>query len=149
MTSAITLEKRSSVNAKQILAAVLCCILIMSVCMMANSTIAYCSNTTGNNTNTNATTAASTAIETAIEDMANQIYKTLRSIITPITIIGFAWAGFQFLLGGSQGTEKARKIIMGAGIGLALVVFAPLFGQAIATWFAASGTGNLSNYNPL
>ena len=141
MISALTLENKASCNAKQLLTAVLCCILVMSVCLMGNATIAQCNGT--------ATTQAATAIENAIEEMANQVYKTMRSIITPFTIIGFAWAGFQFLLGGSQGTEKARKILIGSGVGLALVVFAPLFGQAIATWFASSGTGDLSQYNPL
>lgn len=137
--NAMTLENKNTFNAKQLLAAAMCCVLVLSLCMMGTIGASLCT----------ATTAAADAIETAIEEMANQIYKTMRSIITPLTIIGFAWAGFQFLLGGNQGTEKARKILMGAGIGLALVVFAPLFGQAIATWFAASGTGNLSEYNPL
>lgn len=140
--NAITLENKTTFNAKQLATIALCFVLILSVCFIGTFGATVC-------TSTDATTEAAEAIETAIEEMANQIYQTMRSIITPLTIIGFAWAGFQFLLGGNQGTEKARKILIGAGIGLALVVFAPLFGQAIATWFAASGTGNLSDYNPL
>lgn len=144
MSTAITLESKPAFNAKQMLTMVMCFVLVMSIFVMGTTGTVLCSNT-----NANATTQAADAIETGITEMANQIYKTMRSIITPLTIIGFAWAGFQFLLGGNQGTEKARKILMGAGIGLALVVFAPLFGQAIATWFASSGTGDLSQYNPL
>lgn len=142
MPTAITLEAKTVFQAKQILCMVLCCIFIMSIVLFSSAAISLC-------TEGDATASAANAIEAAINEMANQIYKTMRSVITPLTIIGFAWAGFQFLLGGSQGTEKARKILIGSAVGLALVVFAPLFGQAIATWFAASGTGNLTDYNPL
>lgn len=142
MSTAMTFETKKTIHVKQMLCMVMCCVLILSVFMLGTASVAMC-------TGSNATTSAATAIEDGINEMANQIYKTMRSIITPITIIGFAWAGFQFLLGGAQGTEKARKILMGSAIGLALVVFAPLFGQAVATWFASSGTGDLSDYNPL
>lgn len=123
---------------------VLCCVLLVAVAMVGTSQVAYCTTTPAAST-----TNPGDAIQAGITEMATQIYTTMRAIITPLTIIAFAFAGFQFLTGGTQGTEKAKKTLMAGGMGLALVIFAPVFGQAIATWFQAQGGGTLDQYNPL
>lgn len=138
-------ENRTAVNIRSVFM-VLCCVILIAVAMVGNSQVAYC--TAAADPATGSSDPAS-AIQTGITQMATQIYTTMRAIITPLTIIAFAFAGFQFLTGGNQGTEKAKKTLMAGGVGLALVIFAPLFGQAIATWFAGSGTGDLGQYNPL
>lgn len=140
----LTIDKAAC---KQILVILLCCIVLTGFVMLCTSGIAFC--TGGEATPGDATDAAADAISNAVNQMATKIYQTMRSIITPIVIVAFGFAGFQFLMGGAQGTEKARKTMIGSCIGLAIVIFAPLFGQAIATWFAASGGGDLSQYNPL
>lgn len=126
----------------------LCCIFICAFVLLDSADIAYCEETTPEE-ESSATTDAGTAIEGAVNEMTDRIYTTMRSIIMPCTAIGFAAAGFMFLLGGSQGTEKARRVIVACIAGLVLVIFAPLFAQAIATWFASNGGGDLSSYNPL
>lgn len=140
MSTAMTLETKNIVHAKQTLCMVMCCVLIMSVFLLGTASVSLC---------TGAASDAASAIQTGINQMATEIYKLMRGIITPLTICGFAWAGFSFLLGGSQGTEKARKILIGSAVGLALVAFAPVFGQAVATWFSGTSSGDLSTFNPL
>lgn len=142
MNGTTLIEKKHNAVVVRNVFTVLCCIMLVSVMMLGTSTVAYCSNTgTTNN--------PGDAIQSGITEMATQIYTTMRAIITPLTIIAFAFAGFQFLTGGNQGTEKAKKTLIAGGMGLALVIFAPLFGQAIATWFASQGSGSLDQYNPL
>lgn len=118
----------------------LCCLFTGTV-MLGTMDVAYCeeSDTAGE---------AANAIEQAVTTTATQIYKTMRAIITPLVICSFAYAGFLFFLGGSQGTEKARKVAVTSLIGLVFVIFAPEIGQAIATWFKGSGGDDLSNFNP-
>ena len=140
MTEAITLRSTNKKRNLNAILSVICCVLCLSIFMLGTATVAYCDDVTDE---------AAAAISTAITEMSTKIYQTMRSIITPLTIIAFAFAGFQFLLGGAQGTEKARKTAIGAGIGLAVVIFAPVFGQAVATWFSSNGQGDLSGYNPL
>lgn len=142
MDNVITLnERKSNVNIRNLFL-ILCCVLFVAVVMLGTSGVAYCDEDDPGS-------EAGTAISTSVSAMATQIYKTMRAIITPLVIVAFAFAGFQFLLGGKNGTEKARNTLFGAAFGLAIVIFAPLFGQAIATWFAGSGTGDLTEYNPL
>ena len=118
----------------------LCVMFLFCAMMVLTPETAFCEETTS---------TASNQIASAVETMATQIYKTMRSIITPIAICGFGFAGFQFVLGGASGAEKARKAVIGAVISLCMVIFAPLFGQAIATWFSGFGGGDLSSFNPL
>lgn len=140
MPVSATLEASATKNRmiQQLTSIVTCCAMLLGMFMFMTVSTAFCSNTT-----------AGDNIQNAVNDGANQIFTVMRAIVTPICIILFGFAGFQFLLGGQQGTEKARKTIFAAVLGLALVLLAPLFGQAVATWFANSATGSLDNYNPL
>lgn len=122
----------------------LCVMFLFCAMMVLTPQIAYCEDGEGENTSN-----ASNQIASAVETTANWIYKTMRAIITPISICAFGFAGFQFILGGASGAEKARKAIIGAVVSLCLVIFAPLFGQAIATSFSGFGGGDLSSFNPL
>ncbi len=127
----------------RVLAFVLCMMMAMSTMMFSTSTVAYCADEAA------ATETAANNIANSVEQMAGWIYQTMRAIATPITIVIFAYAGIQFLVGGSQGTEKARKACFSGIFGLALIAFAPVLGQAVATWLVGSFDGNLGNYNPL
>lgn len=133
----ITLKNNSRTLTRTI-AMMLCCVLFASICILGTADVAYC-------------TAADAAgqLEDAATDVVNIIYSTMRKIIAPLTCVLFAFAGYQFAFGGSQGTEKARKSLFGAVGGLVLVIFAPVLVQAIATAFTGVGTGDLSQYNPL
>lgn len=118
----------------------ICCAMVLTFALVCNTEVAYCTSTG---------TDVGLALEEAITNIANEIYKAMRGIITPFVVIAFAAAGFQFLLGGNQGTEKAKKYIFGGAIGLVFVVFAPVFAQQLALWFASYGASDLSSYNPL
>lgn len=126
-------------NMHRCFAMLLCFMMVASMFICANVDVAMC--TTKN--------TAGSAIQNAVSDMSNQIYTVMRAIVIPLVICGLCIAGFQFLIGGNQGSEKARKIVIGCLFAVAFVAFAPLFGQAIGTWVASSGTGDLSKYNPL
>lgn len=118
----------------------LCFIMVCGIFLFANASIAMC---------TGGAAEAGTAIQSAVTDMSNQIYKVMRAIVIPLVICGLCIAGFQFLIGGTQGAEKARKLVIGCLFAVAFVAFAPLFGQAIGSWVSGSGTGDISGYNPL
>lgn len=133
-----------------IISLVMCAVLMMSMFLFVNVDTAYCRGGNTNSSNNNSgTTAAGDNIQNAVNDGAQEVIRVMRAIVTPICIILIAFAGFQFLIGGQQGTEKARKTLMAAALGIAVVLLAPLFGQALATWFANASSGNLSDYNPL
>lgn len=143
MTHAITLESQNSKRQiRSIISMVMCCVMMLSVFMFLNVNTAFCSGT-------GAATSAGENIQNAVNDGANEVITVMRAIVTPICIILIAFAGFQFLIGGQQGTEKAKKTLMAAGLGIAVVLLAPLFGQALATWFADAAGEDLSTYNPL
>lgn len=139
--ASVTLEEPNSKQRmiQQLTSIVTCCAMMLGMFMFMTVSTAFC---TGTNT-------AGQNIQNAVNDGANQIFTVMRAIVTPICIVLFGFAGFQFLLGGQQGTEKARKTIFAAVLGLALVLLAPLFGQAVATWFANSAPNDLKDYNPL
>lgn len=148
MTHAITLERNSSaISMQSIVSMMLCCLLVLSCFMFLSTETAFC---TGADANAGGGTSdAASNIQNAVTDGTNQIFQVMRAIVTPICIVLIGFSGFQFLLGGQQGTEKARKTLVAAGLGIAVVLLAPLFGQAIATWFADSASGDLSQYNPI
>lgn len=132
-----TLLESSKKTVLRNIAMCLCCVLMLSMFMLGSSVVAYCDDDPGD------------AIQAGINAMATQIYTVIRQVAVPITIVIFAVAGVQFLIGGAKGTEKARTTVFAGVGGLCIIIFAPVFGQAVATWFAGIGTGDLSNYNPL
>ena len=131
----------------RVLALVMCLMMAMSTMMLGTSTVAYCADE--NIAVTPSTETAANTIADSVEEMAGWVYVSMRAIATPITIIVFAYAGFQFLVGGASGTEKARKAVFAGIGGLALVAFAPVLGNAVAGWLVNSFDGDLGNYNPL
>lgn len=131
-------------NVIRTLALFLCCMMFLSVIAFGTADVAYCEPD-----DTKPVEDPGAQIEYAVNEMTTKIYVTMRRIITPITICFLALSGFQFLFGGRQGTEKARTMFIASFAGIALVVFAPLFANAIASWFASSGAKDLSEYNPL
>lgn len=135
------------------IAMMLCCVMLCSVCLLGTSSVAFCAPTTATQPGATAPAGdlntAAGEIQTAVETMTEAIYTTMRKIITPIVIVAFGFAGFNFLLGGPQGTEKARKGVIAAIAGMAIVLFAPLFGKAVATAFMGGANDSWSNYNPL
>jgi len=148
MTQTITLRNPARKrNLRQILS-LCCCVLCLMVFMLSETTVAYCAEEDAG-AGENATDQAASAISSAVNELATKIYQTMRTVISPLTILAFAVAGFYFLLGGAQGTEKARRTAVAAFMGLIIVIFAPVFGQAVASWFSGYGQGNLANYNPL
>ncbi len=118
----------------------LCLTLCVSMVMVGSMSVAFC---------TDDVAGAGDAIQGAVSGMTEQIYSVMRAIIIPMCIIALAFAGFQFLVGGTQGAEKARKAVIGVVLAIAFIVFAPLFGKAIGSWVKDEGTGDWDGYNPL
>lgn len=123
------------------IALMLCCIMCCSIFVMGNTSLALCA--------PDPTTSVAEDIGDAVEDVTENIYSTMRKIVIPICIVVIAAAGFYFVLGGSQGTEKARKVIIGAVVFLILVVFAPVIGKSLGDMFSSQGAGEWGGYNPL
>lgn len=124
------------------IALMLCCIMCCSIFVMGNTSLALCAPT-------DPTNSVAEDIGGAVEDVTENIYSTMRKVVIPICIVVIAAAGFYFVLGGSQGTEKARKVIIGAVIFLVLVVFAPVIGKSLGDMFSEQGAGEWGSYNPL
>lgn len=124
---------------KAYIAYTLIILMITTMFMAATAAVAFCADGNG----------FGTAIQDAVSSMTEDIYGVMRAIIIPCCILALGLAGFQFLVGGAQGAEKARKICMGVIGAVAFVVFAPTIGAAIGTWVKNEGTGTWDNYNPL
>lgn len=134
----ITIESRERrTDWKSIFTVLMAFALLLNMAMFMGADLGYCAGDAASN------------IQNAFNDGANQVYTVMRAVVTPICIILIGAAGFQFLFGGQRGTEKARSMLFAAGIGIAVVLLAPLFGQALATWFKDSASGDLGNFNPL
>lgn len=131
-------NEQKKLFAIRMLAFLLAVAMFLPLPLIGGMTAAYCSEAEG-----------AEAIGDLVETVAEKIYTLFRQIVTPIVICMFAYAGFQFLLGGNRGTEKARSILFGACIGLILVAFAPIIGKEFAKWFVNYGGGSFSGYNPL
>lgn len=89
------------------------------------------------------------AIEDVVTLAAGKIYQIIRAVIIPIVIVAIAYAGLSFLVGGSRGTETARKYMIGSFIAIILVVFAPIIGNEVGKWFSSYGSDTFNSYNPL
>lgn len=133
-----------SKDACRLLTMVLCMCLCLSMFLATNLEVAYCDPT-------EATEAGESIdkIQDIVTTGADKIYNIIRAIVIPIVIVFIAWAGILFLIGGSKGTEKARTIFIGCAAAIVFVAFAPVIGNEVGGWFKDSGTGPISDYNPL
>ncbi len=131
-------------SAIQFLVFVCCAVMFVCMFMATNIGIAYCADET-----TPATPNAADVLVSAITDGTQQVYNMIRAITIPILIVTITFAGVSFLIGGRNGTENARKIAIGSFVGVVIIVFAPVLGQTVGSWFANVGTGDFSEYNPL
>ena len=150
----------------QAVALIMCVFTFVFVAMAGNATTAYCdmSNWGGNNSATTPTSGdtstalgntssssgtASTGITNAVNSITNQVYKIVRSVVVPFCIVALAFAGFQFLIGGNQGAEKARKVVIGCICAIGFVVFAPMVVQVVSGLVASEGSNDMEDYNSL
>ena len=137
----LTINSRS----KQLLTLALCCVLFVSVFMLASTNVAFCA-TTAKTT----TSGVATGIENAFSQITEQIYNIMKAVIVPCCIVALAFAGFQFLMGGNQGAEKARKVVIGCACAIGFVVFAPMVVKAVAGIIkAGNDDSGWDDYNPL
>lgn len=120
---------------------VLCALFCFSAAMLGSVDIALCNQSSD-------TANAITAISDAVVMMTSNIYGFILSIITPAAICCFAIAGGMFILGGKNGTEKARTLAFSGIIGILVVVFAPLIASEVASWVAPFANSDLSEFNP-
>ena len=119
----------------------LCVCLCLMLFLTAGMDVAFCAEDDAS--------AGIDAIEDVVTLAAGKIYQIIRAVIIPIVIVAIAYAGLSFLVGGSRGTETARKYMIGAFIAIILVVFAPIIGNEVGKWFSSYGSDSFNNYNPL
>lgn len=122
----------------QIITIALCVFLFVGMFMLATTTSAFCGDEDLSNT-----------IQGAVSGVTEKIYDIMRAVIVPCCIVALGFAGFQFIFGGNQGAEKARKVVFASGAAIGFVVFAPLVVNTIAGMVKNSGTDDWGNYNPL
>lgn len=130
-----TMNSRS----KQLLTMVLCCVLFVSVFMLSTTAVAFCADD------------VSTGIESAFYKVTEEVYDIMKTVIVPCCIVALAFAGFQFLMGGNQGAEKARKVVIGCACAIGFVVFAPMVVKLVAGIIGNSNNSEKKweDYNPL
>ena len=78
------------------------------------------------------------AIESRIASGLGAIYKIITAIAVLCAVIAALFSVYNFFFGGEKGVEKARKILIYAGIGLAIVYLAPVAVKQISIWFSDS-----------
>lgn len=122
----------------QIITIALCVFLFVGMFMLASTTAAFCDDEDLGNT-----------IQGAVSGVTEKIYSIMRAVIVPCCIVALGFAGFQFIFGGNQGAEKARKVVFASGAAIGFVVFAPLVVNTIAGMVKTSGKDDWDNYNPL
>ena len=122
----------------QIITIALCVFLFVGMFMLATTTSAFCDEAQLGDT-----------IQSAVSGVTDEIYNIMRAVIVPCCIVALGFAGFQFIFGGNQGAEKARKVVFASGAAIAFVVFAPLAVNTIATMVKNAGNDKIDNYNPL
>lgn len=120
----------------QIMSMALCVFVFVGFILVGTANVAHCA-------------SAADTIKGIVNNLAGQGYAILRAIIIPCCIVALAAAGFQFIAGGNQGSEKARKTVIAVGCAVAFVVFAPVVVNLIGTAVKDQGSGNINNYNPL
>lgn len=123
----------------QIITIALCVFLFVGMFMLATTTSAFCAENpdVGND------------IQNAVSQVTEKIYSIMRSVIVPCCIVALGFAGFQFIFGGSQGAEKARKVVFASGAAIGFVVFAPMVVKTIAKMVSNNGNSAWNEYNVL
>jgi uncharacterized protein YggT (Ycf19 family) len=124
----------------QMLTLALCVFAFVGVIMVGSTTVAFCD------------TGVSSTIKSAVSGITEEIYNIMKAIIVPFCIVALAFAGFQFLIGGNQGAEKARKVIIAVACALGFIIFAPIVVKAITTIVQsgnANATDDWNSFNPL
>lgn len=128
----------------QMLALVLCVFAFVGMIMISSTTVAFC-----------AEPDVAGTINNAFSQITMQIFNIIKAVIVPCCIVALGFAGFQFLVGGNQGAEKARKVVIAVACAIGFVLFAPLVVQAV-TKILASGSGTHTDsksdwdkFNPL
>lgn len=120
----------------QVLSLTLCVFAFVGMLMIGTATTAFCEDNLE-------------SIENAFSSVTEQGYKIMRAVVVPCCIVALAFAGFHFLVGGSQGGEKARKTVIGVCLAMFFVVFAPMAVNTVANMVAQNGNSGWDNYNPL
>ena len=125
----------------QLLTLALCVFAFVGMIMVGSTTVAFC-----------AGSGVSTTINNAFSRITEEIYNIMKAVIVPCCIVALAFAGFQFLIGGNQGAEKARKVIIAVACALGFIIFAPIVVKSI-TAIVQSGNDSASDdwnsFNPL
>ena len=119
----------------QVLSLVLCVFAFVAVFMIGTTTTAYCE--------------GADTIQQAFSNTTKKIYDVMRAVIIPCCIVALGFAGFNFIAGGNQGGEKARKTVIGVCCAVFFVVFAPVIMNTIGGFVSTDGAGNWDGYNPL
>ncbi|MBQ7025421.1 MAG: hypothetical protein IJN31_02325 [Peptococcaceae bacterium] len=143
MTKALTLNSGNYTIAVRTISIMLCCIMCMSLFMLAGTNVAYCEGTA---------TEPKDAIDSIVDafgSFTTKLYTLMRQIAAPISALCFGFAGVMFIIGGKNGPEKARVLIIGGIVGVVLIIAAPLIAREVAGMGVGIGAGDLNNYNPL
>ena len=101
-------------------------IIAMSALLMLSCTAFAAEETTSEETN---------AIANGIAGGMSSLYGLLRMVAIPIAAVAAVFAAFQIFAGGEKGMEKAKKVLLYTGIGIAVALLGPMIVKAIATWF--------------
>ena len=123
-------------NISQIISLALCVFVFVGFVLVGTANVAYCA-------------SAAETIKGIVNSLTSDGYNILRAIVVPVCIVALAAAGFQFIIGGTQGSEKARKTVIAVGCAIAFVVFAPVVVQLIGNAVKDQGNDDIGNYNPL
>lgn len=134
-----------------ILALMLCCVMFVGTIMVTSPVVALCADDESGTPADSSTGSDEDLgdITGAFALVAGKIYTIMRAIIIPFCICALAFGGFQFLVGGSQGAEKARKVVIGVALAVCFVVFAPVVVNTLGKEISDQGNQGLDKYNPL
>lgn len=122
-------------NFKRATTLMLSCMLCLTLFMTLSMNVAFCDE--GGDPFAQITDAVTTSSE--------NIYNLIRTVVSPIAAVLFAYAGLQFLLGGKGGTEAARKIFWNGVAAILIVAFAPMIANVVANIGKNFGWSMLEN----
>lgn len=132
-----------------ILALMLCCVMFVGTVMVTSPVVALCADESETPSTEQTGNEDLGDITGAFSLVAGKVYTIMRAIIIPFCICALAFGGFQFLVGGSQGAEKARKVVIGVALAVCFVVFAPVVVNTLGKEISDQGNQGLDQYNPL